>query len=117
MRTLRNGSRKRFTACCDKVITFYHGSGAMVALRRLRNGDWRSLRLSARRQCRFSRIVARIRGCVVPTGRESSAEHESGGSGNLLDGDCWTTIACVDLACGETQEERLWNLPHLEEER
>ena len=34
MRTLRNGSRKRFTACCDKVITFHHGGGAMVALRR-----------------------------------------------------------------------------------
>ena len=31
----------------QKVITFHHGSGAMVALRRQRNGDWRSLILSA----------------------------------------------------------------------
>ena len=27
-------------------------------------------------------------------GRESSAVNESGGPGSLLDGDCWTTIAC-----------------------
>ena len=28
------------------------------------------------------------------SGRERSAENESGGPGNFLDGDCWTLIAC-----------------------
>ena len=86
-----------------KVITFHHGNGAMVTLRRWCNGDWRSLRFSAPWECKVPRIVARIRGCVVSAGRESSSENESGGPGNLRDGNCWTTIA-------ETQEEHLWNL-------
>ena len=45
-------------------------------------------------ECRVPRVVARIRGCVVEAGWESSAENESGRPGNLLDGDCWKTIAC-----------------------
>ena len=65
-----------------------------VTLRRWRNGGRRSLRLSALGEGRVPRIVARIRGCVVSAGRESSAENESGGPGKLLDGDCWRTIAC-----------------------
>ena len=86
MRTLRNGSRKRFTACCDtKVITCHHGSDASAAQR------WR---LSAPGECRVPRIVARIRGCVVEAGQEGSAVNESGGLGRLLDGDYRTTIAC-----------------------
>ena len=45
-------------------------------------------------ECRVPRTAARIRGCVVEAGRESSAENESCGPGSLLDVDCWTTTAC-----------------------
>ena len=74
--------------------------------------------MSAPRECRVPRIVARIRGCVVSAGPERSTENESGGRGNLLDGDCWTTIACWScvrwnaggaLAESHPEEER-WRL-------
>ena len=67
----------------------------MVALRQQRNGDWRSLRLSAPGECRVPRIVTRIRGCVVEAGRESSAVNESGGPGSLLGDDCLLILRVV----------------------
>ena len=52
--------------------------------------------------------------CVVEVSQERSAVNEFSGPRSLLDGDCWTTIAC--RACvwklrRETQEE------HWQEER
>ena len=37
-------------------------------------------------ECRVPRLVARIRGCVVEAGRESSALNESGGPGKTFGG-------------------------------
>ena len=89
MCTLRNGSRKRFTAYCDTESQYFHqGGDASVAQR------WR---LSAPGECRVPRVVTRMRGCVVEARQESSAVKSSGR--RLL----------VDLACGETQEEHLRN--------
>ena len=47
-----------------------------------------------------TRVISRIRQCVVKAGRESSAAKEFSGPGDLLDSDCLK---------GETQEEHAWN--------